>query len=358
MKINIRTIMAWAVKLGTLGFNLPATMGVALLVVELVSKTTFDKFDTAEKVLAYILIISGIIVVDSVFIASWYDLDNNKTQDDSDKLADAITVVIMYVLTIVIGLVHGEGVPGVTFRIPMGIAVARSTWKTLSYSVRRSSEGSKAGVPLQVRWEQMKAIAAKGIAAIQFDLTNYIEELAAQLEVIRAHRNAKKQAGVDIVVDMQPIYREQAVASAKSNNVSMTQLPSLTTATKTPISTILPASQGNVQTNTNKTSGNYSIHYDGKEWIATCLHPGCSVVKSGDTELGVKRQIVGHGNAHKTRDSKIETIDNTVVEKSELPEVVEEVIPTVYVEVPEETHQIADDPSSRFQPPNNNTGEF
>lgn len=346
MKINTRNIIAWAIKLGTLGYNLPATMGVAISVVELVSGTKYDTFNSYDRVLALVSIISGIVVVDSVFLAAWYDLDTNKSQDDSDKIADAVTVVIMYVITILIGILHGEGLAGVLFRVPMGIAVARSTWKTISYSIRRGAEGGKAGTPLLVRWEQIKAITRKGVETIQYDLTNYVEELGAQLEVIRAHRQARTEAGKDIVIDMKPIYREQAVASAKSNNISMTQLPSLTSGVKTITPTILPVDSSN----TNKTNGNYSVHYDGKEWIATCLHPGCTEVRRGTTEVQAKRQIVGHGNAHRVRKSSEEIVVS-------VPEIVEE--PTLVDVPPTADPQPEEDETttSRFQNATN-TGEF
>lgn len=350
---NIRSLLSWVIKLGTLGFNLPATMGVAATVALLVSGNNKD----ISPLLLIILQISGVVVVDTVFLASWYDLDTNKSQDDTDKIADAVTVVIMYILTVAIGVMHKEGWAGILFRVPMGIAVARSTWKTISYSIRRGSEGGKAGTPILVRWEQLKAITQKGVEAIRYDLTNYVEELAAQLEVIRAHRQARTDAGKDIVVDMKPIYREQAVASAKTNNVSMTQLPSLTIGNKSVTPTVVPVNSGSPAANTGKTNGNYSIHFDGKEWIATCLHPGCTVVKTGTTELQAKRQIVGHGNAHKNKQTTEEVVDSvpdvvdTSVESNATP-----VPQTEYVEVPEETHQIADEVSSRFQ--SSSSGEF
>lgn len=331
---NIRSLLAWLIKLGTMGFNLPATMGViGSLVVSVTAKesilqpttiTVLGFTASSDYLLLVLLILSGIVVLDTVFLASWYELDNNKTQDDSDKLADAITVVIMYVLTIVVGILHGEGWAGALFRVPMGIAVARSTWKTISYSVRRSNSDTKGtNVPLAVRWEQMKAVSLRGVAIIQYELGNFLDDLKAQGEVIAAHRTARKEAGIDIVADMKSIYREQAVTSAKSNNISIVSSPSLTIkpALGVPTSNSMPTNLTSNSTSNQK----YSIEPDGTEWVATCLHPGCSTVVRNGSKDSVRRKIVGHGNKHKN--SKTSTIQEA--------EVVEEVTTSEVVDSPD-----------------------
>lgn len=288
---HIRSLLAWSIKLGTMGFNLPATLGVA-------SSIAIILLHTTDPLLILLLQVSGVIVVDTVFLASWYELDSNKTQDDSDKLADAITVVIMYGITIAIGVLHGEGWAGFLFRVPMGIAVARSTWKTLSYSIRRTGEDTKGkNIPLAVRWEQMKAVSAKGIAVIRSEVLNFIADLKARDEVRATHRTTQTRVGNEVVLEMEPIYREQAVASAKSSNVTMAALPSLIT---TPSNTVSATNSNETKSGgTASIKKNYSIHNEGSEWVATCLHPGCSVVVRNGSSDTVRRKIVGHGNKHK-----------------------------------------------------------
>lgn len=331
---NIRSLLAWLIKLGTMGFNLPATMGViGSLVAGVTAKESLLKPITlvvlgttisSDYLLLYVLILSGIVVLDTVFLASWYELDTNKTQDDSDKLADAITVVVMYALTILVGVLHGEGLAGFLFRVPMGVAVARSTWKTISYSMRRSGDDTKGkNMPLAVRWEQIKASSSRGVAIIRYELNNFLDDLKAQGEVIAAHRTARKEAGISIVVDMESIYKEQAVTSAKSNNISIVSSPSLTSkpALGVPNSSSTPTNTVSNSTSNQK----YSIEPDGTEWVATCLHPGCSVVVRNGSKDSVRRKIVGHGNKHKN--DRISIIQEA--------EVVEEVTTSEVVDSPD-----------------------
>lgn len=288
---TIRTILAWAIKLGTLGFNFSATIGVVQQVV--------DNIPDTPQWLEYLLIGSAVVVIDTVFLAAWYELDSNRTQDDADKLADAITVVIMYVITIAIGLLHGEGLAGLLFRVPMGIAVARSTWKTISYSMKRTADkGDKAPMPLRVRWENMKALTARGIALIQYELHNYLEDLKAQSVVMAEHRNTKKEVGVEIAADMREVYKQQAINSAETYNLP-TASPSIVISTPSNSISIAPSNPSTTPDITKK----YSITFDGDEWIAVCSFPGCGhEVKNGSKD-SVRRRVVGHGNKHKNWDT-------------------------------------------------------
>lgn len=298
---TIRTILAWAIKLGTLGFNLSASVGVV--------QQVLDNIGDTPPWLEALLIGSAVVVIDTVFLAAWYELDSNRSQDDADKLADAITVVIMYVITIAIGLIHGEGLAGLLFRVPMGIAVGRSTWKTISYSMKRSADkGDKASMPLRVRWENMKALTARGVALIQYELHNYLEDLKAQSLVIAEHRNAKREAGIGVVEDMRDIYRQQAINSAQANNLLPT--PVVVPSTQISISSAVPTNSSTTPDITKK----YSINFDGTDWVATCSFPGCGHEVKNESKDSARRKIVGHGNKHKNWDTAV-PIEEGIIEE-------------------------------------------
>lgn len=288
---NIRKILEWSIKIATLGFNLPATMAVASGIASLLPNSNL--------VLTLIVGISGVVVLDAVFLLSWRELEVNKQQDDSDKLADAITVVVMYILTLVIGLIHGEGWAGLIFRVPMGISVARSTWKTFSYSIRRSSNGeSKSSKPIQVRWHEFKANAIRGVAEVNASLDNYLADLDSVQKIKSKRREAMTEAGINSVVRLEPLYVEQAIADGKKG-ISI-ELPNGTTKKATPNSEEVSADnvvEGSVVTTKSKQP--YSLQLLDNKWVATCLIDDCSFTISDEDKRTVTRKIVGHGNKHR-----------------------------------------------------------
>lgn len=330
---TIRSILAWAIKLGTLGFNLSATIGVARQIVLAVTVSNTTGVDvvltTEQSLLLWLLVVSAVVVVDTVFLASWYELDSNKTQDDSDKLADAITVVIMYLLTILVGVLHGEGLGGLLFRVPMGVAVARSTWKTISYSMRRTGEeGKNKNLPLRVRWEQMKALTAKGVAQVRYELQTYLDDLAARQQVEAAHRDRKKEAGIEAADEVADIYNEQAVLEAKVHAVGLV-LPTYS-APSLPASTVTIV-EGTATPATTSGSKKYTIEEVNGEWVATCLHPGCNEVIKNGSKDSARRKIVGHGNKHRgTTVNSTPVVSNT----NEVVEVVVDPNPEVVADIP------------------------
>lgn len=138
-KRKFAELMALAVKAGSVIIMAPATWEV-----------TGQAFASVGA-LRPLVQLAGVVLVEGVLLTSWFQLEDDGRLDLAERTRHVVTVIAMYLGTLVIALQHGEGAAGFILRLAFGLAIGGTVFETVTGWFSKLARSSDQGRDHQVR---------------------------------------------------------------------------------------------------------------------------------------------------------------------------------------------------------------
>lgn len=227
---KVRKIILWVSKIAILVISAPATMGVV------------DLAYAGKQISPFVLFIikvAVLVMVEGAFLYFWQLVEDNKslqTKEEQEQNTYIISAWLMYLVLLIIGVLHGEGVASFIFRFAMGLLMFVSTNDKLAamrrkYQSERASgkresrkvRKAKANAEEEVVLHLVEKNKDQQIAAIdaQIDLLARVSAIATQQKILALN-------GVDIIDGEVIEVRELPSGEQKTNpeeNIEETATP-------------------------------------------------------------------------------------------------------------------------------------
>lgn len=172
------------VKFASLAITAPVTFTLGLQV-----------FADMGYMLQLMLALLAVVLVEGVFLSNWLLLEEKRNNTPDQKVRYALTIIVLYFALLGVAIQHGEGWAGVTFRLALGLAIAGSTWDTITYSVRKSLDqtSKEAKVAPRVKRNMRKCNIQEAVEQRQSSLRIRKAQIKAAEEVALYNTKVEKE---------------------------------------------------------------------------------------------------------------------------------------------------------------------
>jgi hypothetical protein len=156
MKIDTKKLLNTGIKIAAVCLTTPATWLVA------------GSLYTGWPVLQAIIQPAAVVLVEGALMLGWYQLDNDRKAEMSQRVLYAVLAGVAYVSLWSIAISHGEGAAGITFRLTLGVLLGYSVFESgilANIKTRRAKERSVYNAPQikRYKWKAEIGVAKKEI---------------------------------------------------------------------------------------------------------------------------------------------------------------------------------------------------